>query len=130
VGHVGINYDLGLNTGRNEGEDFGLKAVNRIFDYENENIEPGEQSDAVGGVKEETEYKFSAIESCFDGPFNNFISRTRYFWILAGLALAGYAGIRVQELEGLKELEAYFPKDHSVMVGFQNIMKGFNEGNL
>jgi hypothetical protein len=90
-----MNLDQGLNSGRNEGENFGLNAANRMVDYDKQEIEPGEQSEGASEMQEEVKYEFGRIESCFNGPFNNLISSTRYFWIAAGFALALYAGMRV-----------------------------------
>ena len=54
-------------------------------------------------------YNFGRIEMFFNGHWNTCVRKARWFIILFGFALAGYAGYRSSEIHGLKELEVFFP---------------------
>ena len=64
----------------------------------------------------------------FDTTWNNWVQRYRWPIVIVGLLAATYAGIRSTEIRGLSKMEEYTPKDHYVMVGFEKILFGFNEG--
>lgn len=48
--------------------------------------------------------------------------------VVLGFLLAGYAGYRSTEIRGLTSMENYTPPDHYVMLAFNKIVFGFNDG--
>ena len=52
----------------------------------------------------------------------------RWWFLLIGLGAASYAGYRSAEIEGLKELERYFPESHPTNHGYEAVISGFNDG--
>jgi predicted RND superfamily exporter protein len=85
----------------------------------------GKEEEQVA-VKEE---ELGPIEQFFDTTWNDFVKKFRWPIVIAGLAMAAYAGVRSTEIRGLSKMEEYTPKDHFVMIGFEKILFGFNEGD-
>ena len=77
---------------------------------------------------DEVSEQFGRVERFFAGPWNTAVHKARWVLVLIGLGVAGYAGYRSTEIEGLKTLEVYFPDWHRTTHGYQAVISGFNDG--
>jgi hypothetical protein len=74
--------------------------------------------------------ELGALERFFDTTWNDFVKRFRWFIIIFGFALAGYAAQRSTEIMGLSAMEAYFFPSHFLAIATEKVLTGFNENEM